>query len=345
MKKKDLEKCKQYERQILRKIGFEDNEFKVSECHLTDTDYIHYVNIKKKAATQDNVLLMAHGFMGNNIFFFKLYNILKNDFNIYSIDLPGQGLSSSLKKTPKTDVDWIEYFVSNIKNFCDKMGLKKFSICGHSMGGYLLTHFSNKYPNMILDSFLLSPAGINKENPEFIKKREELIQSKNAFIRCIGRKYIKKIFEDKLAPFDIWFLTLFRSTFVKKMFKGGMAKLDKEEQESFIPLYKFIFNSKPSSDNCVGYLFKTGPMSNQPLMPIFEKLHNHMNILILYGDADWNDYAFTQKEFEKKDLMVNVDFLDNCDHNIPFQNPEKAGTLIINKRREWKLLKENSKQE
>lgn len=344
MNQKDLEKAKEYERQILRTQGFADSEFEVAECGLANAEFIHYVRIQKTPATRDNVLLMAHGYMGSNIGFFKMYSALKEHFHIVSIDIPGQGLSSSRKETPESIEGWLDYFVSSIKHFCDKMGLSRFSVCGHSMGAYVLTHFTRAHPQMVKDSFLLSPGGVNLENPDFLKKREDFIKSRNALFRCIGRKISNKIFIQKYAPFNIWFFSLFRSRFAKMIYGGKRLRLNQEEQKYFVPLYKLIYNSKPSSDKCLGYLFNEGPMSDRPLMHIFEKYQEERNVYILFGKFDWMDYPRTTREIDEKQLSVDVDFVDNCDHQIVFQNPEGAGRMIISKKREWDLLEENSRK-
>ena len=176
MNSKTLEKSKIYERNILKEKGFSESDFTVSECYLSEKDYIHYVRIHKKKPTNKNVLLMAHGYMGSNIGFFKLYKTLQDKYHIISIDIPGQGLSSSLEETPKSIEGWLDYFLTNIKRFLDKMEIKKFSICGHSMGAYLMTHFAGKYPEMINDIFLLSPGGVHKNNPDFEKRIKTFIK-------------------------------------------------------------------------------------------------------------------------------------------------------------------------
>ena len=162
MKKDNLEKCKHYERLILKAQGFTEPEFEVDECQLSQSAHIHYVRIKTTKQTKNNVLLMAHGYMGSNISFFRLYKLLKRDFHIFSIDIPGQGLSSSRNDIPQSAQGWVDYFVSSIKAFCDKMGLERVSLCGHSLGGFVVTHFADAHPSMVQYLYLLSPGGVHR---------------------------------------------------------------------------------------------------------------------------------------------------------------------------------------
>lgn len=335
MNQKELEECKNYERQILRAKGLQPSHFKVSECPLTETDFIHYVQIKKTKQTPDNILLMAHGYMGSNIGFFKFYQALQNDFHIFSIDLPGQGLSSSTEETPKSADAWVDYFTSNVKRFVDKMGIKRFSICGHSMGAFVLTHFASRFPEMINEVYLLSPGGVNFENPEFEEKKKNLVKGINCMKRGVMQSMANSIFKDKKAPLSLWYLTLFRGSFAKMIYGGKRLGLDKEEQKFFIPLYQSIYKSKPSSDKCLGYIFKEGPMSDRPLMKVFEKLHDKKRIVIYYGRRDWMDYQYTMKQLEQKELDIDVDFVNDCDHQIVFQNPLEAAQMMINRKNFW----------
>ena len=248
MNKKEIEQNKNYERKILKSAGFQDSEFEVNECYLNKNDFIHYVKIKKIEKKANNILLMVHGYMGSNIGFFKLYQKLQNDFHIISIDLPGQGLSSSIDETPNSAKDWIDYFVINIKQFVDKLELKQFSICAHSMGAFIMTHFIDRYPEMISEVYLMSPGGVNFENPEFEKTKEKFLKGANCIKKAIVRSVVKSIFREKKAPLNLWYFTLFRNRIVKNIYGGRRMCLNQEEKDLFIPLYQSIYNSKPSSD-------------------------------------------------------------------------------------------------
>ena len=332
---KTREKCKNFEKSIFLSQFLTPSEITSSECYLNKNEFIYYTRIQKQKPTKDNILLMAHGYMGSNTTFFKMYGALKNDFHIISIDLPGQGLSSSVKVTPNSPEKWIEYFVSRIKAFLQKMKIKKVNICGHSLGAFVLTHFADKYPEMIGDIFLLSPGGVNNCNPDFDKKKIILKSKFNRVIKYIGQHYADQIFKFKLAPRDIWFLKWFPKQFTKRIYTGKRLQLSESNKNLFVNFYSTIYQSKPSSDKCLGYLFKEGPTSEVPLMKIFEKLHKNKNILLLYGQADWMDFGWTQKQVAKKNLRLHIDFVEGCEHQIVFQNPQLAVNMMLKEKKRW----------
>ena len=79
-----------------------------------------------------------------------LQNLVNNDVmiifrSVYSIDLPGFGLSDRCKlgKTPtQVENNWTD----SIDQWRQKMNLDKIILIGHSMGGYLAAVYLMRYP-------------------------------------------------------------------------------------------------------------------------------------------------------------------------------------------------------
>ena len=83
------------------------------------------------------VIIFLHGWLGQTISFFKVFKYLENDFHIYSIDMLGFGNSSRPDFLPKDHVEATEYFLQALEKWRIKVGLTKFTLCGHSLGGYI----------------------------------------------------------------------------------------------------------------------------------------------------------------------------------------------------------------
>lgn len=330
MKKSSLEECRVIECNILESVKIPVSEFEIKECVLSDKSYIHYIQINKVPITE-RVILMTHGYLGSNMSFFKMYKQLMDHYHIISFDLPGQGLSSSEKITPQTIMGWIDYFLNKIKAFVDKLQLKKFDVLGHSLGAYILTHFAYRYPEMVQQLFLLSPPGVNRKNTEFTENGKEFFKNQGATTNFFFKQVFNKMFKSKKSPMDFFGVGLFRGLIAEKIYKNEKFRFTEKEQELFISLNKTIFKSEPSSEKCVGYLFKNGPMSNKPLLPIFQKLHQSKKIHIFYGALDWMDFEKTILEIKKHELNVTIEFIEDASHQIPFQNPYGAVNSILNK--------------
>jgi pimeloyl-ACP methyl ester carboxylesterase len=327
MEKSKLIKCLKYEKQILENTGLLPSEYTVADCQLTDSKKIHYVKIHKQPRSKKNVLVMTHGYFASNIVYFKMYQFLKEDFHIISFDSSGHGLSSYTKETPDSNQKWIDYFVDDIKTFVDKMGLKKFHIVGHSLGGYIMAHFLRKHPDMINQVFLLSPGGVNRENPAVEKRVKARFDNANCLMKSFANSMINKIFKEKESPMDHFFAKCFRG-FIIKRFYGDRLKLSKDEKKLFGELFLEISKAKPSSEKCLGHIFKMGPVSEIPIMPILREMQSKKRICIMYGSTDWMDHQLTREIIEKEELDIDVETVENAGHQLIFQNPRKVAQYI-----------------
>ena len=77
---------------------------------------------------------------------------------MYAIDLPGHGGSS--KDVSDGSID---FFVSVINDFMEKVDLEKAHLIGHSMGGAISLAFAIKYPNKVSSLSLIGSAGLGSE--------------------------------------------------------------------------------------------------------------------------------------------------------------------------------------
>ena len=275
--------------------------------------------------------------------FFKMYQILKEHFYIISFDLMGKGLSSSDKETPKSTQGWIDYFLKDINTFAEKLNLKQFHILGHSLGGYVMGHFANRFPQKIQHIFLLSPGGVNLENLEYKKRIENRYKKSNWFMKKFADSIKNKIFKEKKSPMDHFVAGMFSGTIIKK-FYGLRLGLSESEQKLFHKLFLKIRETKPSSEKCLGYLFNEGPMSDIPLMPILKKLHNKKNICIMFGSMDWMDHKLTTKIIKDNKLEIEIETIQNAGHQLIFQNPTETANniyyhLFQNQKKDQKINK------
>lgn len=72
-----------------------------------------------------------------------------NNFLIYSIDLPGMGYSSKENIKITNYEDTLAFFMQTIKLWAEKLNLTRFTLAGHSFGGYIASQFTIHYPELI----------------------------------------------------------------------------------------------------------------------------------------------------------------------------------------------------
>lgn len=104
---------------------------------------------------QGSPMVVLHGWGANIDTVIPIVNILKENYRVYALDLPGFGKSEE----PKEVFDSFKY-VEIVKKFLEKMEISKASFLGHSFGGKLSIILSVKHPEMVDKLVLIDSAGL-----------------------------------------------------------------------------------------------------------------------------------------------------------------------------------------
>ncbi|KAI0419316.1 Alpha/Beta hydrolase protein [Xylaria grammica] len=142
---------------------------------------VNEFSIERVGEPVDDNLVMLHGYGAGLGFFYKNFEPLSRlaGWKIYALDWLGMGNSKRppfkiTAKDPKEKIieaeDW---FVDSLEEWRKIRKLDKFTVLGHSLGGYLAISYALKYPGHINKLILASPIGIpedpyaiNSEMPE-----------------------------------------------------------------------------------------------------------------------------------------------------------------------------------
>lgn len=116
---------------------------------------IDYIQEGKGSCT----FLLIHGWGGSMKSLFKLFNLLKDDYQCVMLDLPGFG------KSENPDPDWgIGEYADLVSEFIKKLNLKKVILFGHSFGGAISIYLAANYPDLV-DKLILVAPSYRRENP------------------------------------------------------------------------------------------------------------------------------------------------------------------------------------
>lgn len=87
-------------------------------------------------------IVLLHGFpFSLDVWFGNGYaNALAKKFRVIAIDLPGHGKSECIGYVSK-----MERMADVVKDVMDELGLRRYIVVGHSMGGYVALAFAEKY--------------------------------------------------------------------------------------------------------------------------------------------------------------------------------------------------------
>jgi cardiolipin-specific phospholipase len=124
----------------------------------------------------DQNLVILHGYGAGLGFFYKNFEALSRvkGWQLYALDLLGMGRSSRppFKIKAKTREQQIaeaeDWFVDSLEEWRMKKKIDKFTLLGHSMGGYMAVAYALKYPGRLNKLVLASPVGI-PEDPYAVK--------------------------------------------------------------------------------------------------------------------------------------------------------------------------------
>ncbi|KAH8725383.1 Alpha/Beta hydrolase protein [Phaeosphaeriaceae sp. PMI808] len=116
-------------------------------------------------------LVMLHGYGAGLGFFYRNFEALSRaaGWKVYALDLLGMGRSSrpTFKIHAKDNEGKIQeaesWFIDALEEWRVKRGLDKFTLLGHSLGGYLAVAYSLKYPGHLNKLILASPVGIPED--------------------------------------------------------------------------------------------------------------------------------------------------------------------------------------
>ncbi len=103
-------------------------------------------------------LVMVHGFGSGFLQFYHNLDHLHAHRRLYTLDLPGFGRSSRItfgKNPEKVE----NQFVDVIENWREEMGIDRFVLLGHSLGGFLTTSYAIKHPERVRHLILVDPWG------------------------------------------------------------------------------------------------------------------------------------------------------------------------------------------
>lgn len=119
-----------------------------------DLYYEHHVH-----PNSGETLVLLHGFLSSTFSFRHLIPLLKEDYNVISIDLPPFGKSGK----PSSFKYSYHNLASTVVELVKSLGIRSFNVVGHSMGGQIAMNILLHYPNYAKKGVLLCSSGYLKK--------------------------------------------------------------------------------------------------------------------------------------------------------------------------------------
>jgi pimeloyl-ACP methyl ester carboxylesterase len=177
-----------------------EKRYVASKAQIIEVDglQVHYKATGPEGAP---ALLLLHGF-GSSLQAWDDWSVkLEQKYQVIRLDLPGFGLTGA---SPTNDYSE-EKDLATLTHFADKLGLEKFSVMGHSMGGKMAWSLAASQPERVRALVLMAPDGFPETKDIGTKPYEVpavMGLIKYVFPKYLVRKSIEPAFSDADALND-----------------------------------------------------------------------------------------------------------------------------------------------
>src|ERR1035437_3873598 len=156
---------------------------------------LHYAEFKKiKVRYSDvgkgRVIVLLHGFLCSHEIWDDTQKKLSKKFRVIAIDLPGHGETPAIGYYHS-----MELLAQSVKAVLDKIGVRRYIIVGHSMGGYAALAFAELYPESISGLCMFHSTSY-ADSEEKKKDRERII----SLVKREYKNYVSEVIISLFAP-------------------------------------------------------------------------------------------------------------------------------------------------
>lgn len=136
-------------------------------------------------------LILLHGFCESKEMWTEFENELSNDFNVYSLDLPGFGdFHFDISGLEISEISEI------VNNEINKLSLANYVLVGHSLGGYVALELAKHFPNKVKGLGLFHSTAF-ADSSERKEKRNDVVK----FIKKHGsEKFVRSFMPQLFIP-------------------------------------------------------------------------------------------------------------------------------------------------
>jgi cardiolipin-specific phospholipase len=269
-------------------------------------------SVERTGEEVEENLVMLHGYGAGLGFFYKNFEGLSRvkGWKIYALDMLGMGRSSRppfkihAKDQQGKILEAENWFIDALEEWRILKKIDKFTLLGHSMGGYMAVAYALKYPGHLNKLVLASPVGI-PEDPyavqaampepgdstmasEFMQDQEEEIVNPNGLSKtgdknklftqpkAIGKpepqkrplpKWLTYLWDANISPFSIirWSGPL-GPRFVSGWTSRRFSHLPETEAQSLHTYAYSLFRQRGSGEYVLAYILAPGAFARSPLI-------------------------------------------------------------------------------
>lgn len=127
-------------------------------------------SVLHQAQNEQFPILMIHGLGSSQNYWMPVISQLSPKFRCIALDSYGAGRSKS--KGEKLTLDRL---AEDAVSLMDSLGIQKFVVAGHSMGGTMTCIIASKHPNRVVGFVPVGPVNPSSVKPEMFSSRIETV--------------------------------------------------------------------------------------------------------------------------------------------------------------------------
>jgi abhydrolase domain-containing protein 6 len=118
----------------------------------------HRIVYSEGGRTNTEAVVLVHGFSASADTWNRMAAQLRKGYHVIAPDLPGWGESTRLDSASYGYAVQIQ----RLHDFLQQLGVSRFHLVGHSMGGCISAGYAARYPDEVITLALIAPHGVNE---------------------------------------------------------------------------------------------------------------------------------------------------------------------------------------
>jgi len=267
-------------------------------------------------------LVLIHGFASGVGLWCMNFDAFASQRPVYAFDLLGFGRSS---RSPfsSNGLEAESQYVESIEEWRKQMGLKKFILLGHSMGGFLASAYALQHPDQVSHLILADPWGF----PDYPGKDDTNRVQIPSWVKGIAFL---------LRPFNPLWIVRAAGPFGPRLVQKARPDLVRkyadtiEDAHLIIPEYIYHCNAqKPTGESAFHAMMANYGWAKYPMIHRLPALRKDVPITFIYGARSWIDRKPGDciKEL-RENSVVDVHILRGAGHHVYADKCEEFNSYI-----------------
>ncbi len=164
----------------------------------TMQDFVNYKNIQVAFSSKGkgSVIVLIHGVLENSTMWKEIIPVLVKKNRVITIDLLGHGKTECLGY-----VHTMEEQAKMIKSILNHLKLRKFTLIGHSMGGYIALAFAHLFPDNIKGLCLMNSTFETDDSERKLLRTRAIKMAEKNYENIVRMSFTKLFSENSSGTF------------------------------------------------------------------------------------------------------------------------------------------------